>query len=246
MKKLAAIAVCAAMAGTMGMAQDEVYSVNVVGFQKTAFETNLSIKANPFEGMTIRELFGNSGMYGGDFLNADNVILYEPTNQTFYTYYLRSHSSLGYPEWRIGGLWATNVFIMPGQSAFYRSRRATATNTFDGDVIMTGAATNIIREGLQLLSYPYSCRVLMSAMNLKNGVYGGDITTADNIMTYDPVSLNYNTYYLRSHSSLGHPEWRIGGLWGTNVYIEPGIGFWFRSRKAGTYQWIEQAPYTLN
>ncbi len=226
------------------LAQQAVYSVNVVGFQKVPVEQGLDIQSNPFEGMLIRDVAGNDGVYGNALDVADNVLLYDPLTQNYQVYYLRSHSSIGYPEWRQDPNWATNVYIQPGQGFFYRSRASgTRTNIVAGDVVMAAAITNTIRPGLQLLAYPFSTRTLLSDMNLKNGVYGNALDVADNVMVYDVGTQNYQVYYLRSHSSIGHPEWRQDPNWATNVYIEAGQGFWFRSRSVSAYEWVENTPY---
>lgn len=116
------VAILAASFAVAASAQ-EVYSLNIVGFQKMAVEENLQIHSNPFEAMTIRELVGNSGVHGTAQDIADNVILYDAETQNYVTYYLRSHSSIGYPEWRRLTTWATNVYIEPGQGFFFRSRK---------------------------------------------------------------------------------------------------------------------------
>ena len=237
------IAILAASFAVTAPAQ-EVYSLNIVGFQKMAVQENLQIHSNPFEAMTIRELVGNSGVHGTSESVADNVVLYDAQNQEYLTYYLRSHSSIGYPEWRRLTTWATNVYIQPGQSFFYRSRLAQVrTNVAAGDVVLATAVTNTIRPGLQLISYPFTARVKISDMNLKNGVHGTSESVADNLIIYDTELQDYVTYYLRSHSSIGHPEWRRLTTWATNVYVEPGQGFFFRSRTPTTYLWVEQSPY---
>lgn len=76
-----------------------------------------------------------------------------------------------------------------------------------------------------------------------SGVYGDASDVADNVIIYDSDAQTYLTYYLRSHSSIGYPEWRRLTTWATNVYIESGQGFWFRSRIVSPYEWVEESPY---
>lgn len=242
-KYLFAFVLC--VAATTALAQEgEVYSLNVVGFQKMGYESGLELRANPFDGQTIREVVGNDGVYGTSPTVADNVLLYDSFAQGYVTYYLRSHSSIGRPEWITGSQWATNVYIDPGRGYFYRSRLGSPrTNVVAGDVVLAAAVTNTVRPGLQLFAYPFTARTKLSDLNLKDGIYGTSPTVADNIMLWNPVSDSYTTYYLRSHSSIGHPEWITGSQWATNVYVEPGQGFWFRSRSASPYEWVENTPY---
>jgi hypothetical protein len=239
---------CGSLIASPALAQTEVYSVNVVGFQKMNYPTGLVMRANPFDGMNISAVVGNSGLYttGSDPNNADNVLFYDAVAQGYVTYYLRSHSSIGRPEWRAGTTWGTNVYITPGQGVFYRSRVAAArTNVTAGDVVMGGAVTNRVRQGLQIFSYPYTTSKKMSDLNLKQGLYttGSDPNSADNIMTYDNATKQYTTYYLRSHSSIGRPEWRAGTTWATNITLEAGQSFWFRNRLGSEYNWVETTPY---
>jgi len=242
-KQIASIAALTAVIATTTFAQSEpVYSVNVIGMQKQSVIENLQLMSNPFEAMTIRELVGNSGTFGNSPDVADNFILYDADTQQYTTYYLRSHSSVGV-EWRSGTTWATNVIVSPGQGFFYRSRQSGArTNVVVGDVIMETVVTNTVTPGLQLLSYPYSSRTRISDLNLKQGVFGNSPDIADNIILYDGGTQGYVTYYLRSHSSVGI-EWRSGTTWATNVFVEPGQGFFFRSRSGVTYDWTENSPY---
>lgn len=238
-------AVAALMWSTPSHAQDDaVYSVNIIGMQKQEVVQNLQMMSNPFEAMTIRELVGNSGVHGTSESVADNFILYDSATQGYVNYYLRSAASIGYPEWRRGTAWATNVFVQPGQGFFYRSRAAAVrTNSVVGDVVLDAEITNTVKPGLQLLSYPYSNPVKISDLNLKSGVHGSSESVADNLILYDSATQGYVTYYLRSAASIGYPEWRRGTTWATNVVLEAGQAFFFRSRVPSEYNWIETSPY---
>ena len=246
--KMAVTLVVLAASLQAALAQSEVYSVNVVGFQKATSPTGLVMKSNPFQGMVIRDVVGNNGLYttGTDPTLADNVLLFDSASQQYVTYYLRSHSSIGRPEWRSGSTWGTNVYINPGQGAFYRNRlTASRTNVVAGDVVIADAVTNVVKQGLQIFSYPFATSRKLTDINLKNGLYttGTDPAAADNVMLFDSITKQYTTYYLRSHSSLGRPEWRSGTVWGTNVVVDAGQSFWFRSRIVSDYNWVETTPY---
>lgn len=241
---LTAISVVVLCATAYSQPTGAVYSANIVGIQKSPVVQNLQLMSNPFEAMTIRELVGNSGVHATSEGAADNVILYDAVGQDYVTYYLRSAASIGYPEWRRGTAWATNVYVQPGQGFFYRSRlSAVRTNTAVGDVVLDKAVTNLVRPGLQLLSYPYAAPVKISDLNLKSGVHATSEGAADNLILYDSATQDYVTYYLRSAASIGYPEWRRGTAWGTNVVLQPGQSFFFRSRVATPYNWVEQSPY---
>ena len=250
MKKIMSIALTGLLAATLAhAASNEVYSVNVVGFSKVDVPVGLSIMAMPFdaEAGTIDDVVGTNGVYGSTSFVADNVMLYDEVTQQFDIYWLFSHSSIGGAKWRNVGGWATNVYLYPGMSFWYRSRAAEMwTNSMVGDVVPDAAVTNTIVPGLQLLSYPYSADVVLTDMNLTNGVYGTTAFVADNIMLYNTDTQQFDIYWLFSHSSVGGPKWRNVGGWATNVVINMGEGFWYRSRGASNLTWIEPCPYDLS
>jgi hypothetical protein len=223
---------------------DAVYSVNIIGMQKQPVVQNLQMLANPFERMTIKDLVGTSGVAGNSADIADNVILYNPDTQAYVTYYLRNLPSPSFLQWLGPSGIATNVFIEPGMGFFYRSRTSESrTNTVVGDVVMSSSITNVIKPGLQLLSYPYSVGKNMSDLNLKGGVSGSALDVADNIVLFNSGTQAYITYYLRNLPAPSGLQWLGPQGVATNVVINPGQSFFFRSRVTSNYNWVETSPY---
>jgi hypothetical protein len=116
-----------------------------------------------------------------------------------------------------------------------------------GDVVNDAAVTNTIVEGLQMISYPFSAPVVVSALTLTNGVAGTSVGTADNLIFYVPSNQSYKTYYLFSSGNPSfHRRWRDTSSFATNVMVNPGQSFWYRSRTNTPLTWVEKRPYTLD
>ena len=219
-----------------------VYSVNIIGMQKIAVSSNLAIRSNPFQSALIGDVAGKSGRASSFSTIADNIQIFNATNQSYVTYFLGSNATLG-AHWRLGSTPQTNFYLPPGVGYFYRSRSTTPwTNTIVGDVVLAPAITNIIRPGLNLLSYPYSVSRNLTNLNLKFGRASSFSTVADNLMIFNTSNQSYTTYFLGSNATLG-VHWRLGGSAVTNLILEPGAGFFYRSRLTNIVNWIETSPY---
>lgn len=233
----------------------EVYSLNVVGFQKvSAPAAKYQIASTPFEAADDKidtvigpQLTGSDGA-----ITSDNVIMYNPTNQHYETYFIAG--GIGDPQY--DGKWftedaqfATNAMIPPGRGFWVRSRQSsTQTIVFAGDVLSVGAVTNHIYPGFQLISYPYSTAILLNNTTFSNGAVGSDgAITSDNILLWNASNQQYVTYFIAG--GIGDPQY--DGKWfteaaqpATNISLQPGQGFWYRHRGSG-FDWVEQKPYTL-
>ena len=233
----------------------EVYSLNVVGFQKVAAPaTKLQISSTPFEAAddkldtVVGAQLSGSDSYG----TSDNIIMFNPTNQAYENYFIAG--GIGDPQY--DGKWftqslqpATNALIPPGRGFWIRSRQSvTQTVVFAGDVLSINAVTNHVYPGLQLLSYPYSTAILLNNTTFSNGAVGSDaFGTSDNILLWNVDTQQYINYFIAG--GIGDPQY--DGKWftqalqpATNVYLQPGQGFWYRHRGSG-FNWVEQKPYTL-
>lgn len=239
---LAAVATMAFCSSLFGQVTDAVYSVNIIGMQKQPVTTNFTIRSNPFSAMLISQVAGTAGKASSFSSSADNLLLFNPDTQAYVTYYLGSNSTLGL-HWRLGSTPQTNLYLAPQQGFFYRGRASQSwTNTVVGDIVLDVAVTNIIRPGFNLLSYPYSTPRNLTNMNLKVGKASSFSSSADNLMIFNDQTQSYVTYYLGSNSTLG-VHWRLGSSAVTNLVLEPGQGFFYRSRSAGNVVWVENTPY---
>lgn len=252
------IIVCGCVLASVAQAQTgEVYSLNVVGFQKVAAPAaKLEIAGTPFEAAndTLDAVVGPQ-LTGSDGPGvSDNVVMFQATNQQYVTYFIAG--GIGDPQY--DGKWFTtslqpatniNALVPPGRGFWIRSRQSvTQTVVFAGDVVSAGAITNHIYSGLQLLSYPYSTAILLNNTTFSNGAVGSDGPgTSDNILLWNTSNQQYVTYFIAG--GIGDPQY--DGKWftqtlqpTTNIYLQPGQGFWYRHRGSG-FTWTEQKPYTL-
>ena len=236
-------------------AQESVYSVNVVGFQKVdvsaANQGGLGLMSMPFDKDSpyIDRVVGTNGTAGSTAFTADNVIMFDTDTQTMRTFWLFSHTNPEFDRrWRDSAGFATNVFIPPGTGYWYRNRAEDDdhTVTLVGDVVMDDEIAVPIIEGLQILSYPFSSSAVLDNMDLTNGAAGSTAFDADNVIIFDNDSGMFKTYWLFSHTN---PEfdrrWRDSSGFATNVYINPGEGFWYRSRSETSFEWTASRPYDL-
>jgi hypothetical protein len=127
---------------------------------------------------------------------------------------------------------------------WYRNRAASNFNfVLAGDVVDRPVITNVIVPNLQLISYPFSKPIRMTDMTLTNGMIGITSADADNIIIYKNQA--YATYWLSSQAPNERRWVGAGNNLATNVFIQPGEGFWYRSRSASTNLWVEVRPYTF-
>ena len=205
----------------------EVYSPNVVGFQKLAGVSSSSgglilgsapfIRAVP----NLDSVIGTNGVNNSSDAFADNVILFNRTNQQYTTYYLGSSR-----RWRTASAFATNVYLTPGMGYWYVNRSNANINlVLCGEVVDDLFITNTIVPGLQLISYPFNADIRVSEMTLTNGVNNASDAFADNLILFNNMDQRYTTYYLGSSR-----RWRTASAFATNVFIKSGQGFWYVSR----------------
>ena len=256
-KWVAAIACLAGLVSASFGQSGEVYSLNVVGFQKvTAPASRLQISATPFDqaNPNIDSAVG-AQLTGSDAYGvSDNILLWNVQGQAYSNYFIAGGVGEPYDgHWFTPGLLPASNFpanIQPGQGFWIRSRQSsTQTVVLAGDVPADPVVTNHIYAGLQILSYPYSTPRSIEIMTLTNGGVGGDAYgVSDNIMLWDYNTQAYSNYFLAG--GVGAPydgHWFTPGLLPAtnfNITVQPGQGFWYRHRGGG-FNWIEAKPYTV-
>jgi hypothetical protein len=233
---------------------DAVYSVNIIGMQKVntapASSGGLTMLSMPFDlnEPTIDKVVGTNGIAAATAASADNVLIFNPITQSYTTYWLFFSTNPSFNrKWRSSSGFATNVFLSPGAGVWYRSRAASnQVITLVGDVVNKSAVTNLIRPGLQVLSYPFSSSIVMSDLKLTNGTAATTAANADNIQLYNPETQLYTTYWLFfSTNPSFNRRWRSSAGFATNVVIQSGSAFWYRSRGTENINWVETTPYEL-
>ena len=242
MKKSIAVALTSLLAASLSYAaSNEVFSVNVVGFQRVELPPDLQIIAVPFEvDECLNDILGQTGNSGATPDTSDNVYLYDGE---YTRYFLFDGSIEGIPAgWVDAGYnAATNVFLTPQDGIFYKNYASATTNVFVGDVVMEEAITNAISEGLNLLAFPFSSSVLLTDLNFENGTSNMTPDGSDNIFLYN------NGEYVRFFSYDGSIDGIPAG-WvdtgynpATNILIASGQGFWYKA--VSSFEWVEQRPY---
>ena len=146
--------------------------------------------------------------------------------------------------------------VLPAGSAVWI--RGSTTNdrkvAVAGEIVMTGAATNAIVPGLQLIANPFSEQVALSNLAIRVNAEGhyNNAGQADQIMVWDPVAQGYQNLALYDLRSFGAQYdyltgWKaVAGFGPTSAYVnvtlKPGDGFWFRAVN-GSFTWVETNDY---
>lgn len=234
-----------ALAG-VGYAQSgEVYSLNIVGFQKvTAHSQNLSMVSTPFvrSPATIDDVVGSQLHSGKSEIAADNILFWNAVSSRYDRYWLKTADL----KWYTAGatpVLATNAFIYPSDGFWIQNRSNTITAVFSGDVVDDGAATNSMIEGLNMVSYPFSANRDLNSTSLTNGLSGKSEIAADNVIVWDPTSLSYQRYWLKSTDK----KWYTAGATPiiATVDLASGSAFWYQRRTNIVFSWVETRPYSL-
>jgi hypothetical protein len=125
-----------------------------------------------------------------------------------------------------GGVWTTNLTLSPGQGFFIKSSTA-GTNTFVGSIVTpnNGSVTNSLAGGLFSLvgsPIPYSDNLTGTNLNLNAAVGNGTLVEVWNGNSFQTSTKGF------------------GGVWTTNLVIQPGQGFFVKPNAAAS--WVQ----TLN
>jgi len=125
-----------------------------------------------------------------------------------------------------GGVWTTNLTLVPGQGFFYKTS-VNGTNTFVGSIIPANGAsvTNNLANGLFALvgsPIPYTDNLTGTNLNLNTAVANGTVVEVWNGTGFQSATKGF------------------GGVWTTNLVIQPGQGFFVKPNNAAT--WVQ----TLN
>lgn len=236
----------------------EVYSLNVVGFQKLEVKDQTraySLTATPFDAddPNINSVISTQLTGSNNYNTADNIMKWDPTNQQYLKFFLLDDVG----DTNYNYKWidsktdevATNTDLLPGEGFWIRSRRTyTQVVVVAGDVVSAGTFTNPILPGLNLLSYAFSAAVALNETAFTNGGVGGSsLDDSDNIYIWNQTNQQYEKYFLLG--DVGDPSYNHKWIdaqtdkIATNTYLEPGMGFWYRHRGTG-FAWIEPKPYT--
>lgn len=196
------------------VAQAQVYSANIVGYNKATTADGLVLKGTAFlvEDATPEGIFSDT----------------LPVGSKIYTYSQASGYQIAEYKSGFGGVTAWDVALDLGQSAGYWVQ---TTGVYEpvvaGEVELADSVTNNISTGLQLLSYPYPVATSVEQL-------GFEPTVGDKIFTYSAGS-GYQIAEFKSG---------FGGVtaWDVDLPIGLGEGFWYQSQVDTT--WVATRPFT--
>lgn len=254
MKKLMSLALTGLLAATVAhAASNEVYSVNVVGFQKMQIQPNtFYLTACNFEAgssNTLLDIFGTDMLTQNDNYGlCDRVLVYDNATQTYQAW----------AQWTDGVFYKANTMtewnlsiagnpVLPIGSGFFLVCGASSSNTvtYVGDVVMDQSNSVVLKPGFQVVSYPFSSDIalqdtaLVDCGAIANDNYGA----ADRIMVYQNGS--YQTYapwtdgvWYKANSM---DEWNQS-IAATNV-IKAGEGIFYYRVGSSNLTWTETNKY---
>lgn len=221
MKKLIIVAIAASFGAAVVHAQ--VYSANIVGYNKTTTVPGLQILGTAFESdvtATPDSLFGDTLPYGS------KVYKFLPPNGPYQiaTY---SQGFFGLPD-----SWDTTFELGPGTGYWVQLPSNTVENVFAGEVNTSDSVTNQIEVGFQILCNPYPVAMTVKEMGFAPA-YG------DKIFKFNAPNGPYSisTY---NQGFFGLPD-----DWDADFEIGIGEGFWYQSQSNAT-DWVIDRPFATN
>jgi hypothetical protein len=247
-KYLVVSAVCFAILPFSAPAQQgEVYSLNVVGFQKLNAEANgMTMVSVPFdlgESNTLDDVIGTQLTGGKTGGGADEVILWDPIQQKYLFFWLKQTDNKWYSS--EDGQPATNTAITSLLGMWIRSKRvADQTVVVAGDAVGQNVVTNTLMPGMNLVSYPFSATIDLNQSALTNGNAGKTGGGADEIILWDPELQKYLFYWLKQTDRKWYAS--SDGQLAQGVLVGGGVGFWYRNKAAVPFQWVETRPYQFD
>ena len=235
------------LAAAVAIAQEAVYSLNVVGFQKVAFrQTGLTMPGIPFQAASheLNSLIGPQLKSFKNATGADKIYLWDSSTQQYKKYFLNSTLTNKWAAYETPTVATTNAYILSTDGFWIEAASVTAqTVVIVGDVINAGTVSNTIPIGLSMKSYPFSCPRAINQMNLNNGKAFKNATGADKLFVWDAALQQYKQYFLNSVLTNKWAPYETPLVVATNV-IEPYMGFWYTATTS--FVWTASRPYTID
>jgi len=219
MKKALVALIAIVMVASLSFAQDEVKSVNVVGFNKVTIEAGeLALVTPPFESFgnaTLEDLVGDQLPIGS------SAFIWDRANQTYI------------PAGRTKAGWALTNVIYRGDGFWLQNGGTTASEVaLMGEVPAeyNNSATTTVAQisGINAVGYAYPTDVVWTNTSLAQLS-----VTGDSLFIWDEVGQVYL------------PFGKTKGGWDTPLgfTIPAGRAFWIKT--STTIDWTEVAPYSL-
>jgi hypothetical protein len=226
----------------------EVYSLNVVGFQKVTVASNTKMMAaTPFlrSPGNLDHVVGAQLTAGKSELSADIIATWNVVSQKYDRFWLRAADSNWYTVGATS-VRATNVFLNPTTGFFIIDQKSTGRTeavVLSGDVVDTPVATNALLQGMNLVSYPFSSSIDLNRSGLTNGRAGKSEFSSDIVSIWNPTSQVYRRYWLRNtdkkwYTVSAQSQIATGSIGG-------GQAFFYQRTTNVPFNWVEVKPYTL-
>ena len=228
MKKLMLAA--AALAACAAMADGEIASANVVGYNTIPIRPGWNMFSVSFKdpsnenGIALQDLFPGEAMAakgakaGGGATTADSIQVYDAVqskySDTYILYYTSkgSNTSRNY-KWLKGSTVSDEVRFTNGQAFWYKSLATEPfTTTVSGEVDLSSSKTVTILPGWNMIGHPYAGNFNPNALGTEywkakidagEAKAGGGATTADSIQIYDASAGKYSDTYVLYYTSKG-------------------------------------------
>jgi len=239
---LVATGVCGLLA--VAQAQDEVTSVNAVGYVKIVATQGLTMVREDF--ITIDGADATPSVVIGDQLPLGSKI-YTYSGGTYGVPEEYKEITSGFPPVVSGTNWVPNTATLdPGAGFWVSVPQAAAAASYDlvlmGEVPNNPTSTVPIAEGLNLVGYAFPADTKWVETDLAQKAALGD-----KIYIWDPAAQTYLPPQEYKEITAGFPPVVVGEDWpDTNLVITVGQGLWYkRGAGEGTLDWVETRPYDL-
>lgn len=174
--------------------------------------------------------------------SADQVQLYNPINQAYDSYFLRSDGI----TWRkVGTTTSANKVAIPPGTGVFISKKTSAVDLTSTGTVRQNDFSSPYKVGLQLLApgFPLEASPSSLGATTANGWTGNNTAgSADQIQVYNPSNQAYDAYFLRGDGT----TWRKVGTTTTvtTSNVISGGNAYFASRKAADENNILVNPIT--
>ncbi len=220
-KAVTVLALCVA-AATYAQ-ENAVYSANIVGFVKTEVPTGLQIVGMQFHNdkTDVADVFGDT------LPKNSEVMVFDGEN-----YVIATYCDVFVPEQ--GGLvlkW-NQALDLDVAGGFWVKVPENATVMTSGSVPTDPSITVNLKEGLQLVSYPYPVDVSLEDMEFTP-------SEGDEVMVFDGKSYKICTY-----CEVFTPDQGFVLKWNDTADIKAGQGFWYNAK--ADIDWVVTRPYNID
>jgi hypothetical protein len=196
-----------------------------------------------------------SGLKKGTATTADQILVFNPMNQSYLAYFFSSGGAIG-AGWRLGGGGSTDysterLYIDQG----ILIQKKTSTNLtiqlvgavkLGQTIEYIGPTNNFVANVYASGTMTLSNSMLYNGGNVTNSLVGGTATTADQVLIHDDVGGGYSSYFWSNGGAIG-AGWREGGQGatdesGTLIPLGATLLIERKAPRAG-FNWFAPAPY---